>query len=80
MDDSKNVERLEKTLMATTYGDLFERLVPEQQTAIMNQPDAPAGLRKIVQRAASPMQARFFAAELLFIKQRDFPAAAETSR
>jgi hypothetical protein len=79
MDDDKNVERLEKTLMSTTYGDLFERQVPEQEKAIMGQPDAPAALRKIVQRAGSPMQARFFAAELLFLRQPDFPAAAEAA-
>lgn len=79
MDDAKNVERLEKTLMSTTYADLFERQVPEQQTAIMNQPDAAAGLRKLVQHAASPMHARFLAAELLFVHQPDFPAAAEAA-
>ena len=79
MDDSKNVERLEQTLMSTTYGDLFERQIPEQQTAIMSQPGALAGLHKIVQRAASPMHARFLAAELLFVHQRDFPAAAEVA-
>jgi len=79
MDESKNVERLEKTLMSTTYGDLFEVQVPEQQNAIMKQPDAPATLRAIVQRTASPMQARFFAAELLFVRQPDFPAAADAA-
>jgi hypothetical protein len=77
--DGKNVERLETALMATTYEELFERQVPEQQTAIMSQPDAPAGLRKIVQRAAAPMHARFLAAELLFVRQPEFPAAAEAA-
>lgn len=77
--DDKNVERLERTLMSTTYGELFERQVPEQQTAIMGQPEAIAGLHKIVQRAASPMHARFLAAELLFSRQPEFPAAAEAA-
>lgn len=79
MDDGAKVERLQQTLTSKTYGDLFEEQVPEQQTAVMNQPDARASLRKIVLSAASPMQARFLAAELLFTSRRDFPTAEEAA-
>jgi len=77
MDEgAKKVERLQQTLMGTTYADLFERLVPEKQAEITNQPDSQASLRKIVQSATAPMQARFLAAELLF-GQPGFPTAEE---
>ncbi len=81
MDTNKDapdahVSHLEKSLMATTYGELFERQVAEKQETILGEPEAIPSLRKIVQRAASPMQARFFAAELLFLHMPDFPSVA----
>lgn len=77
MDESS--ERLEKTLTSMTFAELFEVQDPVKQNAIWAEPDAAAGLHKVVQRTAAPMQARFLAAELLFVKQPDFPTAADAA-
>jgi hypothetical protein len=77
MDESS--ARLEKTLTSATFSELFEVQDPAKQNAILGQPGAVEDLHKLVQRTAAPMQARFLAAELLFVKQPDFPAAADAA-
>lgn len=75
MDDTPHA-RLEQTLASKTYEEILD---PAQQKAILAEADALAGLRAIVQRTASPMNARFLAAELLFAQPSDFPSAADAA-